>query len=125
MTTNSAAIRAGLTEFTEIFYYDYRKRKNPRQLKDDSFAGFNERYIIFQDVSSDQYPGEEIGPVIVDVMFQVVTINERKMIGITIDLVKSLSYSEYDIPCHTVQLVKILLLFKSILLANTWTLSLL
>ena len=84
MTTNSAAIRAGLTEFTEIFYYDYRKRENPRQLKDDSFAGFNERYIIFQDVSSDQYPGEEIGPVTVDVMFQVVTINERKMIGITV-----------------------------------------
>ena len=79
LSTNNAEPR--ITEFTEIFYFDYRKRKSPRQLKNDTFAGFNDRYIIFQNVSSDQYPGEEVGPVVVDVMFQIVTINERKIVN--------------------------------------------
>ena len=77
LITNSA----GLTEFTEIFYYDYRKRKSPRQFRNHgSTSGFDERYTIFQTVSRDQYPGEEVEAVIVDVMFQVVTINERKIV---------------------------------------------
>ena len=44
---------------------------------------FEGRYSIFHDVShGDQYPGKVIDPVDVDVMFQIVVINERKMIAI-------------------------------------------
>ena len=37
------------------------------------------RYIDFQDLSSETYPGSTIAPVMVDVMFEILSINEREI----------------------------------------------
>ena len=68
LETNQAG-EGGLTSFTEIFYYD--DRSNGEYV-------FDERYKIFQHITSDYYAGYTIAPIMVDVMFQIVTINERK-----------------------------------------------
>ena len=67
----------GLASFTEIFYYDWFDEDR------SDFTGeyvFDERYKIFQQITSDYYAGFTIAPIMVDVMFQIVTINERKII---------------------------------------------
>ena len=67
--------KRGLASFTEIFYYDWFDEDR------SNFTGeyvFDERYKIFQRITSDYYAGYTIAPIMVDVMFQIVTINERK-----------------------------------------------
>ena len=74
LETNQAG-EGGLTSFTEIFYYDWFDEDR------SNFTGeyvFDERYKIFQRITSDYYAGYTIAPIMVDVMFQIVTINERK-----------------------------------------------
>ena len=71
------------TGFTDIFYNDYLE-------EDDKFGFwdifnfrweeyvFHRRYRIFQYITTESFPGFTIAPIKVDVMFQIVTINERK-----------------------------------------------
>jgi len=69
---NTAGINgARLNSFTEIFYHDWRN--------DERDPLFDERYIDFQLVSSEMFPGSTIAPVTVDVMFEILSINEREI----------------------------------------------
>ena len=69
---NTAGINgARLNSFTEIFYHDWRN--------DERDPLLDERYIDFQLVSSEKHPGYKIAPVMVDVMFEILSINERKI----------------------------------------------
>ena len=76
---NTAGINgARLKSFTEIFFHDWRgyiSADNPT----DYNPLFDMRYIDFQDLSSETYPGSTIAPVMVDVMFEILSINERKI----------------------------------------------
>jgi len=40
---------------------------------------FEMRYMVFQLVSSEKQPGFTIAPVMVDVMFEILSLNERKI----------------------------------------------
>ena len=87
METNSAGTNAAgqpdgsrNTSFTDIFYYDWRAEEADDF---DYFSHdyvFGERYMIFQYITSESLPGFTLAPMVVDVMFQVVTINERKIL---------------------------------------------
>ena len=64
-----------ITSYTEIYFHYWREA-----LK----RGFNgdyslEKYTVFQAITSDSYPGFLVSPIIVDIMFQIVAINERKI----------------------------------------------
>ena len=66
----------GITNFTEIHFHDWRGEEKP------DFDGkylFDKRYIIFQAITSESYPGLLVSPIIVDIMFQIVAINEGKI----------------------------------------------
>ena len=65
----------GITGFTDVFFDDWRAQE-VEGFNDDYL--FDERYYIFQDITSDSYPGMIVNPIMVDIMFQIVTINERK-----------------------------------------------
>ena len=71
----------GLTNFTDIVYYDWRAEDA------SDFDGnylFKLRYYVFQMLTSDAYPGLNTNPIMVDIMFQIVAINERKSYAIRI-----------------------------------------
>ena len=65
----------GITGFTDVFFDDWRAQE-VEGFNDDYL--FDERYYIFQEITSDSYPGMIENPIMVDIMFQIVTINERK-----------------------------------------------
>ena len=65
----------GITGFTDVFFGDWRAEE-AEDFNDDYL--FDQRYLIFQDITSDSYPGMIVNPIMVDIMFQIVTINERK-----------------------------------------------
>ena len=66
----------GITGFTDVFFDDWRAQE-VEGFNDDYL--FDERYYIFQEITSDSYPGMIVNPIMVDIMFQIVTINERKI----------------------------------------------
>ena len=80
-----------LTSFTEIFYHDWRNKAakdrekrswgkiTGKDSKGNRGKEFDGRYLDFQDVSSDLYPGYTVAPVKVDVMFEILSINDRKI----------------------------------------------
>ena len=71
---NTAGINgARLNSFTEIFYHDWRNSTT------DYKPSFELRYIDFQLVSSEKQPGFTIAPVMVDVMFEILSVNEREI----------------------------------------------
>lgn len=69
---------ASFTGFTDIFYSDFRSEEvdGSKYWRDDYL--FSRRYLMFQDITTESFPGYTIAPIKVDVMFQIVTINERK-----------------------------------------------
>ena len=83
-----------LTSFTKIFYWDFiwlngYEDNPPLTRNSDCYKSvtsrgtrFGWRYKDFQDVSSDRYPGYYVAPVSVDMMFEILTINERKIFDI-------------------------------------------
>ena len=85
LETNTAGINgARLNSFTEIFYHDYRSFTStygyisPSSL--EQFNGqFDKRYIDFQRITLDLHPGLTLAPVMVDVMFEILSLNERKI----------------------------------------------
>ena len=72
LQTNNQSI----TSYTEIHFHDWRA-EDEADFDDDYL--FDERYYIFQDITSESYPGLSVKPIIVDIMFQIVAINERKI----------------------------------------------
>ena len=65
----------GLTSFTDVVFHDWRAEEA------EDFDGvylFDLRYYIFQMITTDSYPGLTANPIMVDIMFQIVKINERK-----------------------------------------------
>ena len=74
---NTAGIN--LNSFTEIFYYDWRNWTTDHNSTDYKPL-FQMRYIDFQLLSSEKQPGYKIAPVMVDVMFEILSINEREIL---------------------------------------------
>ena len=72
LQTNNQSI----TSYTEIHFHGWRAEDEPDF--DDDYL-FDLRYYIFQDITSESYPGLSVKPIIVDIMFQIVAINERKI----------------------------------------------
>ena len=70
----------GLTGYTDVLFGDWRAEEAEDfpeyPLKEDYL--FGKRYYTFQTYTSDSYPGVIVNPIMVDIMFQIVTINERK-----------------------------------------------
>ena len=63
-------------DFTDVLFYDWRSEE------EEDFDGnylFELRYYMFQAFTSYAYPGLVMNPIMVDIMFQIVTINERKV----------------------------------------------
>ena len=76
---NTAGINgARLNSFTEIFYHDWRNCIST-DCSTDFNPLFDMRYSDFQLVSSKRLPGFTIAPVMVDVMFEILSINEREI----------------------------------------------
>ena len=69
----------GLTSFTDILYHDWRAEDDEDFDAEVDGYLFNKRYYELQWYTSDAYPGVETNPIMVDIMFQIVTINERKI----------------------------------------------
>ena len=69
---------ARLNSFTEIFYHDWRNSTTDYNSTDYKPL-FEMRYIDFQLVSSEKQPGFTIAPVMVDVMFEILSVNEREL----------------------------------------------
>ena len=64
-----------VTGFTDVLFHDWRAEE------DKDFNGdylFDLRYYGFQSYTSDAFPGLNSNPIMVDIMFQIVSINERK-----------------------------------------------
>ena len=66
----------GITNFTDIHFHDWRAEVAADF--DDDYL-FDKRYYIFQSITSKSYPGESVNPIMVDIMFQIVAINEGKI----------------------------------------------
>ena len=85
LETNTAGINgARLNSFTEIFYHDWRNSismgHNPTNHNSTDYNPlFEMRYMVFQLVSSEKQPGFTIAPVMVDVMFEILSLNEREL----------------------------------------------
>ena len=80
LETNTAGINgARLNSFTEIFYHDWRNSISMGHNSTDYNPLFEMRYMVFQLVSSEKQPGFTIAPVMVDVMFEILSLNERKI----------------------------------------------
>ena len=73
-------IKWHFNSFTEVFYHDWRHYDD---YWDDDYwhwdPPFEGRYKIFQEFSPEIQPGYTIGPVMVDVMFEILSINEREI----------------------------------------------
>ena len=65
----------GVTGYTDVFFGDWRAEE--AEDFNDVYL-FDRRYYTFQTYTSDSYPGVTVNPIMVDIMFQIVTINERK-----------------------------------------------
>ena len=66
----------GIMNFTDIHFHDWRAEQ------ENDFDGvhlFDKRYFIFQSITSKSFPGLSVSPIIVDIMFQIVAINEGKI----------------------------------------------
>ena len=80
LETNTAGINGTrLNSFTEIFYHDWRNSISMGHNSTDYNPLFEMRYMVFQLVSSEKQPGFTIAPVMVDVMFEILSLNERKI----------------------------------------------
>lgn len=66
----------GISNFTDIHFHDLRAE--PDTDYDDLF----QRYFIFQQITSNSYPGDSVEPVMVDIMFQIVAINEGEILNL-------------------------------------------
>ena len=74
-----------LTNFTDILYHDWRRLWRAEEASDfDGNYLFELRYYMFQEFTSDAYPGLNTNPIMVDIMFQIVSINERKSSAVRI-----------------------------------------
>ena len=65
----------GVTGYTDILFGDWRAEE---AADFNDVYPFDQRYYTFQIYTSDAYPGVIVNPIMVDIMFQIVTINERK-----------------------------------------------
>ena len=76
---NTAGINgARLNSFTGIFYHDWRNYHSTENSTDYNPL-FDMRYVDFQLLSSEKQPGYAIAPVTVDVMFEILSLNEREL----------------------------------------------
>ena len=66
----------GISNFTSIHFHDWRA-EDEADFDDDYL--FDKRYYLFQSITSKSYPGESVSPIMVDIMFQIVAINESKI----------------------------------------------
>ena len=65
----------GVTGFTDVVFHDWRAYEDPNW---NGKYLFDQRYWDLQWYTSDAYPGLNTNPIMVDIMFQIVSINERK-----------------------------------------------